>query len=135
MPRTYIGASVRRKEDVRFLTGRATYVGDVKVPDALHAAVLRSPHGHARIHAMDTNQALKVPGVAAIFTFADIALFSKGIRMRQIGSNVSPVSASLSRFLQHPLADEKVRYVGEPVALAVAESRYLAEDALETRYR
>ena len=122
---------MRRKEDVRFLTGRATYVGDVKVPDALHAAVLRSPHGHARIRAIDTRQALKIPGVTAVFTFADIAPFSKGIRMRQIGSDTSPIAAGLSRFLQHPLAEEKVRYVGEPVALAVAGSRYLAEDALD----
>lgn len=123
--KSYIGAPIRRREDVRFLTGKATFVDDVKVKNALHAAVLRSSHAHARIKGLDTSRALSIPGVVAVFTFEDIAPCALGIPMR-----LKPLPG-FERFLQLPLAQNKVRYVGEPVAVAVAESRYLAEDALD----
>ncbi len=72
MAQTYIGTSIRRSEDYRLITGKGAYVDDIKVPGALHAAVLRSPHGHARIQSIDTSKALQIPGVVAIYTFDDI---------------------------------------------------------------
>ena len=73
MAQTYIGAPVRRREDVRFLTGKATFVDDIKLPYMLHAAILRSTQAHARIMAIDASRALAIPGVVAVFTFQDIA--------------------------------------------------------------
>ena len=125
MAQPYIGAPVRRAEDIRFITGSATYVDDVKVEGLLHAAILRSPHAHARIVAIDTAEARSLPGVAAVYTFEDISDIAKPIPIRMY-----PLPG-LEQYLQYPLAREKVRYVGEPVAVAVAESRYVAEDALE----
>jgi carbon-monoxide dehydrogenase large subunit len=131
MAQTYIGAPIRRREDVRFLTGKATFVDDIKLPQMLHAAILRSPQAHARITAIETARARAIPGVVAVFTFQDIVSYAKPIPIR-----LYPLEG-LERFLQYPLAHEKVRYVGEPVAMVVASSRYVAEDALdamEVRY-
>ena len=124
---TYIGAPIIRQEDRRFLTGLAQYVDDFKLPGMLYAAVLRSTHAHARILSIDASQALKIPGVAAVFTYQDIldTVEPRPIPMRR------GVYGGLERFLQYPLASNKVRYVGEPVAVLVASSRYVAEDALE----
>jgi carbon-monoxide dehydrogenase large subunit len=121
----YIGTPIKRREDIRFLTGRATYVDDIKLPNMLHAAMLRSPRAHARIASIDAAKALALPGVVKVFTFQDLGALavSVPIRMYQL--------PGLERYLQPLLAHHKVRYVGEPVALAVAESRYLAEDALD----
>ena len=125
MVQTYIGAPITRQEDVRFLTGRATFVDDIKLPQMLHAAMLRSPQAHARITAIDTSRALAMPGVAAVYTFQDMARYARTIPIR-----LYPLPG-LERFLQYPLARDKVRHVGEAVAVVVATSRYLAEDALE----
>ena len=127
MVQTYIGASITRKEDVRFLTGRATYTDDLKAHHLLHAAILRSPHPHARILSIDGSRALELPGVVAVFTFKDIA---ETVEPRRIPIRVG-TNPELDPFLQFPLARDKVRFVGEAVAVAVAESRSLAEDALE----
>ena len=123
----YIGSPVLRKEDLRFLTGTARYVDDVKLPHMLHAAILRSPHAHARLLSIDPSAALEMEGVEAVFTFQDIV---QTVEPRPIPMRRGSYSG-LERFLQYPLAGEKVRYVGEPVAVVVAESRYLAEDALD----
>jgi len=123
----YIGSPVLRKEDLRFLTGTARYVDDVKLPHMLHAAILRSPHAHARVLSIDPSAALEMEGVEAVFTFQDIV---QTVEPRPIPMRRGSYSG-LERFLQFPLAGEKVRYVGEPVAVVVAESRYLAEDALD----
>jgi aerobic carbon-monoxide dehydrogenase large subunit len=122
----YVGKSIKRREDIRFITGRGTYVDDIKLPHMLHAAILRSPRAHARISFIDTSKALALPGVVKVFTFQDLGELAVPvpIRMYQL--------PGLERYLQPLLAQNKVRYVGEPVALAVAESRYLAEDALDT---
>jgi aerobic carbon-monoxide dehydrogenase large subunit len=125
MDHTYIGAPVRRREDRRLLTGRATFTDDFKLPHMVHAAILRSPHAHARISAIDVTQAQAIPGVVAVLTFQDIAPYAKPIPIR-----LYPLPG-LEQFLQYPLAQDKVRYVGDPVAVVVAESRYLAEDGLE----
>ena len=125
MVQTYIGSPISRVEDERFLTGKANFVDDVKLPGILHAAVLRSPHAHAKIRSIDTSKARTIAGVVEVYTVADISSMSNPIPIR-----LYPLPG-LERFLQSPLATDKVRHVGEAVALAVAESRYLAEDALD----
>ncbi|MGH7775386.1 MAG: xanthine dehydrogenase family protein molybdopterin-binding subunit, partial [Candidatus Binatia bacterium] len=125
MAQTYIGAPIRRREDLRFITGRATYVDDIKLPHMLHAAILRSPRAHARILSIDTTKAWTLPGVSWIFTLKDIGELAVPVPMRMYQI------PGLERYLQPLLARDKVRYVGEPMAVAIAESRYLAEDALD----
>jgi carbon-monoxide dehydrogenase large subunit len=121
-----IGAAVKRKEDFRLLTGRGKYAADVRLPGLLHAAVLRSPHPHARIAALRADAARSLPGVAAVITAADLGAVGRiPVRLGQ------RAGAGPSACLQPPLATGMIRYVGEPVAFVVAESRYLAEDALE----
>jgi carbon-monoxide dehydrogenase large subunit len=122
---SYVGRPIKRREDIRFMTGQATYVDDIKLPGMLHAAVLRSPRAHARIRSINSASALTIPGVIQIFTFEDLGELAVPvpIRMYQL--------PGLEHHLQPLLAHGKVRYVGEPVALAIAESRYLAEDALD----
>src|SRR5215469_513481 len=104
----YIGQSLPRKEDPRLVTGRGCFVADIRKPGTLHAALVRSRHGHARILGVRTERALQVPGVEAVLTFADFAARAKPIPMR-----LQPLP-SLQAFLQYPLASTKVRYVGEP---------------------
>src|SRR5215475_2672197 len=117
------GQAMRRKEDRRLLTGRGTFAADFRLSGMLHAAVLRSPHAHARLGAIRAKAALSSPGVVAVITAEDLG-------------DVGPIPVRLGQpgvkaGLQLPLARGKVRYVGEPVAFVVAESRYVAEDALE----
>ena len=125
MTQTYIGAPIRRGEDVRFLTGKATFIDDVKLPGMLYAAVLRSPHAHARIKSVDVSEALKLTGVVGVLTFADLPAGVKPIPLRMYQLD------GLDRFLQYPLARGKVAYVGEPVALVAAVDRYVAEDGAD----
>ncbi len=125
MTQTYIGAPIRRGEDIRFLTGKATFIDDVKLPGMLYAAVLRSPHAHARIRSVDVSEALKLTGVVGVLTFADLPAGVKPIPLRMYQLD------GLDRFLQYPLARGKVAYVGEPVALVVAVDRYVAEDGAD----
>src|SRR6185503_279298 len=108
----------------RFVTGRGRFVEDVGGPDMLHAAVLRSPHAHARLVRIDTRRALQAPGVQAVLTAADVPAAA-------IIPNRVPAPAGTERYLQPAIAREVVRYVGEPVALVVADDPYLARDALE----
>jgi len=119
----YIGTAVPRREDFRFLTGRGEYVGDIAREGLLHAVVLRSPIAHGRILAIDTTPARAMPGVHAVIVAADIGEKVPRIPMRQ-----EPMP-ELTRFEQPVIAEEKVRYAGEPVALAIADSAELAEDA------
>ena len=121
----YIGAPIRRREDIRFITGRGQYLDDIRLPGMLHAAILRSPHAHARVLGIDTSGALALDGVEAVFTHADMADLLKPIPMR-----VFPLPG-LDDFLQKPLSGDVVRHAGEAVAVVVAESRYVAEDALD----
>ena len=118
------GRSVLRKEDHRLLTGRGKYAADLRLPGMLHAAVLRAPHPHARLGAIRAKAALALRGVVAVVTAEDLGAIGR-IPVR-LGPRPGVVAC-----LQSPLAREKVRYVGEPVAVVIAESRYLAEDALD----
>jgi aerobic carbon-monoxide dehydrogenase large subunit len=125
MAQTYIGAAIKRREDIRFITGRGTYADDIKLPRMLHAAILRSSRAHARIRSIDTTRAEAIPGVVWIFTLRHIGELAVPVPMRMYKI------AGLERYLQPLLAQNEVRYVGEPIAVAIAESRYLAEDALD----
>ena len=125
MAESYIGAPIRRREDVRFITGAGTYVDDIKLPHMVHAAILRSPHAHARILNIDTTRAEALPGVVSVFTLKDIGELDATVPIRMYKI------PGLDKYLQPSLARDLVRYVGEPVAVAVAESRYLAEDAID----
>ncbi len=120
-----IGRSLPRLEDARFLTGRATFVDDLKRPGLLHATVVRSPHAHARILGIDASRARALPGVVAVYTWPDIAPIAQTIPIR-----LGPLPG-FEKYLQYPLASDRVRHVGEPVALIVADTRHAAEDALD----
>jgi aerobic carbon-monoxide dehydrogenase large subunit len=120
-----VGRSLRRKEDLRLLTGASCFVDDFQRPRALHAAILRSPHAHARIAAVDASAALGDDRVVEVLTSADLPQPLPRIPMRMYSL------AGMDVLLQPPLADGVVRYSGEPVAVVLAESRYAAEDALE----
>src|SRR6266849_4778340 len=129
----YFGAAVRRVEDPRFLRGEGRYLDDVKVAGLLHAAFLRSPHAHAALRGIRTERARSAPGVAAVFTFADLERWMKPLPL--FGA-VPPGLASAIAFAirqasQFALCRDRARYVGEIVAMVVADSRARAEDAAE----
>ena len=119
--RRWVGTAVPRKEDEALLTGRARFIDDMEpVPGLRHAALLRSPHPHAEIRSIDVSRAAACPGVYGVLTGADIAAATRPIP--------SAVRVPIDYY---PIAVDKVRYAGEPVALVAAEDRYVAEDALE----
>lgn len=119
----YVGTSVLRKEDPRLLRGQARFLDDIERPRMLHAAFLRSPVPHARLERLDLDRARKLPGVVGVFALSDLAgvgvIHAYGPRP-EVRTMLRPV-----------LADGKVRFVGEAIAVVVAESRYVAEDACE----
>lgn len=120
-----IGARTQRVEDERFLRGEGRFVADLAIPFMLEAHVYRSPYGHARIGAINLEAALALDGVHTIITAADLPAGLAPIPCR------IPTHGDLQPYLQHVLASGKVRYVGEPVAVIVADSRAIAEDAAE----
>ncbi|MBW8268654.1 xanthine dehydrogenase family protein molybdopterin-binding subunit [Caldovatus aquaticus] len=125
-----IGQPVRRKEDVRFLTGRGTYTDDINRPGQAHAAILRSPHAHARIVAIDTRAAQAAPGVIAVLTGREVA--EDGLGLLPVLVEVPGVDGKPLWCPPRPiLQSERVRYVGDPVALVVAETRAQAIEAAE----
>ena len=128
MATRYFGAPIKRNEDPRLLTGQALFVDDVELPGMLHAAFLRSTYAHARIKRIDVSQALARKGVVAVYTAADLGDYWKP------GPLLVPPPPVEGRVFnertQVPLAKDKVRFMGEPIAVVIAESRYLAEDAL-----
>ena len=129
----YFGAAVARREDPRFLRGEGRYVDDIKLPGLLHAAFVRSPHAHARIRAIRTDMAAALPGVFRVFTFDDLARFMKPLPF--FGA-VPPglaarVDVRMKQVPQLALCRDVVRYVGEIVAMVVAESRAVAEDGCD----
>jgi len=119
---SWVGASVPVKEDLRLVAGRGRFTDDIGAPGMLHAAMLRSPHAHARIVSIDTAKAATHPGVAAVIVGAEAARLSGPIRP------LIPTTAVVPDFC---LAVDRVRYVGEPVAAVAAVDRATAEDALE----
>jgi len=124
-----IGQPVRRKEDVRLLTGRGTYTDDLDRPGQAHAVVLRSPHAHARILSMDISEAKDAPGVLAVLTGHDA--IADGLKPLPVQVEVPGKEKPLFAPTRHILQTERVRYVGDPVALVVAETREQAMDAAE----
>ncbi len=122
---TQVGQSLRRREDPRLLRGEGSFAADVRRPGMTYAAVLRSPHPHARILRIDAGCARAAAGVLHILTAQDDERLTTKIPMR-----MSPIE-SMAPFLQRPMASGKVRYAGEPVAVVVAGSRARAEDALD----
>src|SRR5947207_3316882 len=119
-----IGRSLERLEDRPLVTGRGEFAGDVAFPHMLHLRLVRSAHAHGRLVSIEANAALALPGVAAVWTFADVA-------------DIPPIDFRLTRieglapYRQPILAKERVRYVGEPVAAVFAADPYLAEDAAD----
>jgi carbon-monoxide dehydrogenase large subunit len=125
-----IGASVRRKEDLRFLSGRGQYTDDINRPGQTHAYMLRSPHAHAAIRSIDTAAAKAMPGVLSIFTGADLA--AENIGGIPCGWQIHNKDGSPMAEPMHPaLAIGKVRHVGDQVAVVIAETRAQARDAAE----
>ncbi|TAN12416.1 MAG: xanthine dehydrogenase family protein molybdopterin-binding subunit [Burkholderiaceae bacterium] len=120
----FIGHGVpRRPEILRFIKGQGRYLDDIDLPHMLHAVVLRSSHAHARILGIDATRARQMPGVVAIITPTEV-----GDKLRPIPVRLNPYN-TLDPYLQMPLATDRVRYVGEPIALVVAATQALAEDA------
>ena len=129
MSDTGIGASVRRKEDLRFVQGAGKYTDDMNLVDQVHAYILRSPHAHAAVRSIDTSAARAGEGVVAVFTSEDMAEVG-GI---PCGWQVHSKDGSAMAEPKHPvLAEGKVRHVGDPVAVVLAESRTQARDAAES---
>ena len=129
MTTRYFGQPIKRNEDPRLLTGQALFTDDVHLPGMLHVAFVRSDYAHGYIRSIDTSAARETPGVVAIYTAEDL-----GDYWRPGPLLVPPPPIPNLVFHQRtqvPLAKGKVRHVGEPIAVVVAESRYLAEDAAE----
>src|SRR5947209_345567 len=125
-----IGTPVRRREDFRFLTGQGTYTDDIDRPGQRYAYILRSPQAHARITGIDTSAALSAPGVVAVYTGKDMA--ADGVGGLPCGWQIHSKDGSPMVEPPHPpLASDRVRHVGDQVAVVIAESLGQARDAAE----
>src|SRR5215471_198893 len=124
MAEKFVGQSVKRTEDPRLIQGLAHYVDDIKLPDTLHAVFLRSIYAHARIKKIDTSAAAKLPGVVAVYTGKDI---SQKIGAVPCGAAIPEMKVPDHRVL----ATSKVYWVGHPVAVVIAENKYIARDAVD----
>src|SRR5438105_2463815 len=120
-PPKLIGTPVRRREDPRLITGGATYVDDVKLVGVHYMALVRSPHAHARVRSVDTSAAKAMPGVVAVWMHDDI----KHLGPLPVAGQIPGMQLSE----HYPLAGDKVRHVGDPVAAIVASDPYAARDA------
>jgi carbon-monoxide dehydrogenase large subunit len=126
----FIGTSVKRREDAKFLTGRGNYTDDINRPGQLHAYVIRSPHPHAALGKIDPAKALGLPGVIAVFTGADMA--ADGVGGLPCGWQIHNKDGTPMTEPAHPpLAVGKVRHVGDPVAVVIAETLGQAKDAAD----
>ena len=132
LPRAF-GASVKRKEDRRLITGRGNYTDDLLLPDQAFAAFVRSPHAHAAINSIDAEAAREMPGVVAVLTGEEFA--ASGLGPLMCGWMIHSRDGEPMKVGEHPaLASDKVRYVGDAVALVVADSLQAARDAAECVY-
>jgi carbon-monoxide dehydrogenase large subunit len=134
MQSNYVGRSIPRREDQRLLTGKGQYIADLALPGMLHVAFVRSPIAHARIRSVDTSQAAALPGVVAVLTGADLLDALPPVQDNQVVLPSKWRTAIPHRILnprQPLLAVDKARHVGEAIAVVVAESRYIAEDAVD----
>jgi len=129
----YFGASVRRKEDPRYLRGEGRYVDDIKLPRMLHAAFVRSPYAHARITGIRTEAARRLPGVAHVFAFADLERWMKPLPLfGAIPPGLAArVKVTMRQVGQLAMCRDEVRHVGEIIAMVLASSRAVAEDGCE----
>src|SRR5215468_6101206 len=125
MRNTFIGSPIERREDLRFVRGRGQYVDDLRTDGLLHAVILRSSVAHGCIRSIDAAAALKIEGVHAVITARDMPGGPPRIAMR-----LQPLP-EFKPFEQSVIADTKVRYVGEPIAVVLAASVTIGEDALE----
>jgi aerobic carbon-monoxide dehydrogenase large subunit len=123
----WFGAAVKRKEDPVLLRGEARFIDDIRLPDMLHAAFVRSPYAHAKVGRIDKSAALALPGVHAVLIFDDLP---DTVRERPLPLLV-PHPALKQPFLPFALVKDEVRYAGEPVACVIADNRYIAEDAAQ----
>ena len=134
-PHHYVGQRLRRKEDPRLVLGQGRYLADLVVPGMRHAAVLRSPVAHGRILALDASEALALPGVDAVLTGSDlvgkVGRFVEGGRLEISPLLVEQIHPEVKPLAMPVMALGEVHFVGQAVAVVVAASRYLAEDALE----
>ncbi|MFN8526351.1 MAG: xanthine dehydrogenase family protein molybdopterin-binding subunit [Chloroflexota bacterium] len=121
-----LGQPIKRREDPRLITGGGSYVDDITLPSMAHLVVVRSPYAHARVKSIDTSAAAAAPGVLAVITAKDIEGATTGPLPYEFGWDPF---IDVNDFKRYPLATDKVRYVGDPVAAVVAESRYQARDA------
>ena len=125
----FFGQPIPRNEDPQLLTGQALFVDDVQLPEMLHAAFVRSTYAHARIVNIDISKALQREGVVAVYTAADLGDYWKPGPLLVPPPPIDNIV--FNQRTQVPLAKEKVRFVGEPLVMVLAESRYIAEDALQ----
>lgn len=128
MATRYFGERIKRNEDPRLLTGQGLYVDDVDLPNMLHVAFVRSPYAHARINNIDVSQALGREGVVAVYTANDLGDYWKPGPLLVSPPPVDDIV--FNEKTQVPLAKDKVKFAGEPIVMVLAESRYIAEDAL-----
>jgi len=129
MTTRFFGAPVKRNEDRKLLTGQALFIDDVELPGMLHAAFLRSQVAHARIKRIDVSRARAVAGVVAVYTADDFGAYWHPGPLLVMPPPIAGIVFNART--QVPLARDKVRHVGEPLAIVIAESRYIAEDALD----
>ncbi|HEV2059663.1 MAG TPA: molybdopterin cofactor-binding domain-containing protein [Solirubrobacteraceae bacterium] len=123
-PTKHVGQSLRRKEDPRLITGRATYIDDLALPGMLHAAVVRSPEAHAKVLSIDASRALARPGVKAVFTGEDMSDLLAPLPMAW-----APPGVEIKTPERWPLARGHVRHVGDAVALVIGDDKYVVADA------
>jgi aerobic carbon-monoxide dehydrogenase large subunit len=124
-PTRFVGQAIKRREDPKLITGAGNFLDDIKLPGMTHAAVLRSPYAHARITSIDTSRAKSLPGVVAVFTGEDMLDINPMPCAWQAGKVQNNVNTPRA------LAVGEVHFAGDPVALVVAEDRYIARDALD----
>ena len=129
MTTRFFGAPIKRNEDKKLLTGQALFIDDVELPGMLHAAFLRSQVAHARIKRIDASRARERAGVVAVYTAYDFGAYWQPGPLLVIPPPIAGIVFNART--QVPLAKDKVRHVGEPLAIVIAESRYIAEDALD----
>jgi aerobic carbon-monoxide dehydrogenase large subunit len=123
-----LGQPVKRREDPRLITGTSQYVDDISLAGMLHLTFVRSPHAHAKVNGIDASEALKMPGVVAVITAKDLEGAVTGPMPLEFGFEILPFE-NVKVMARGPLATDKVRYVGDPVAAVIAETRYSARDA------
>src|SRR6267142_3415563 len=121
----FFGASIKRREDQRLITGKGNFVDDVRVPGTTYAAFVRSPHAHAKIGRIDATAAKKLKGVLAVYTGKDMV--DAGVKPIPVGWLLPGIKIPA----HHPLAVDRARHMGEAVAVVIAESPYIASDAAE----